>query len=97
MNRWPAVGNDVIFHDTLGRPHHAIVTAVHGDINGWKPEHNLPCVNLVFTSSDDSKQDQYGRQLERASSVVHKKSQGAHGYYYRYEDEEPNPVAVRQS
>jgi hypothetical protein len=55
------------------------VTAIHG--NGYGPE-NQPTINLVYVSTDEQKTDNYGRQIERRSSVVHKSNQGAPGYYW---------------
>lgn len=80
--RKPKVGDIVVYHDEHGRPHNALVVA------GWSPT----CCNLVYASSDETKQDAYGRQIERDSSVVHKSVQPAHGKYFRWPDEEPNPV-----
>ena len=56
-------------------------------VAGW-----IPCVNLLWVSSDPKRQDSYGRQTERESSVVHATSSGVHGAYWRFDDEEPNPV-----
>jgi hypothetical protein len=82
------VGGHVIFHDSVGVPHSALVTAIHGNIMH-------PCINLVFVRSEEYT-DEYGRQIHRESSVVHKSSQEAHGNYYRLENERPNPVARSQ-
>jgi hypothetical protein len=68
----------VIFTDTKGQDHNALVTAV------WGPT----CVNLLWVSDDTDKKDQYGRQIERNSSVPHVSMAGAHGYYFRFRDEE---------
>ena len=42
----------------------------------------IPSVNVVFVTPDDSKTDSYGRQIDRATSVPHRGSQPASGYYY---------------
>ena len=42
----------------------------------------IPSLNVVFVSSDASKQDQYGRQTEHETSVVHQSLQAAHGMYW---------------
>ena len=76
------IGDNVVYHDPGGRPHNAVVNAV------WSP----PMVNLVFVSSDDSRTDAYGRQIERATSCYHKSQTKVHGSYWRYPEEEPNPV-----
>ena len=81
------VGDTCIYHDEKGRPLNALVNCVHGD---WDDE-NIPCINLTFVSPDKNRQDSGGRQIEHASSVVHKSSSGAHGYYWRFADEEPIP------
>ena len=76
------VGDAVVFHDPSGVPHAAVITAV------WSP----PMVNLVFVSSDPARTDCYGRQIERATSLYHKSQTQVHGVYWRYAEEEPNPV-----
>lgn len=46
----------------------ALVTVVHGEFrDGQAP----PCINAVYVSSDPSKRDPYGQQLERLSSLQH--------------------------
>lgn len=82
--RTPHVRETVIFHDPVGREHPALVTAV------WSPT----CINVVYVSSDDAKTDPYGRQIERATSLSHKSVNSAHGMYWRFEDEEANPIAT---
>lgn len=83
MGRVPEVGDCVLYCDTHGIDHEALVNAVFG---------NTPtsCINLVYVSSDTAKQDQYGRQLERSSSCVYKTGQGAHGNYWRWHGDTPN-------
>lgn len=76
--RMPDLAQAVIFCDTKGQDHYALVTTV------WGPT----CVNLLYVSDDPTKKDQYGRQIERPSSVPHGSSAGAHGYYFRFLDEE---------
>lgn len=48
------------------------------------------CINVVFVSDDIARQDTYGRQIERATSCNHKLQMNVHGFYWRFEDEEPN-------
>lgn len=74
------VGDTVIWHDSTGGAHKALVTAV------WSPN----CINVVFVSDDIARQDTYGRQIERATSCNHKLQMNVHGFYWRFEDEEPN-------
>lgn len=72
---------------------------LHHDIveGGGPMEPYIPCVNLLFTSSDEDKQDQYGRQIERESSVTYKEDSSAHGRYFMFVGDEPNPVANTKS
>lgn len=80
-----AVGDAVVYHDESGKPHNALVNVA------WTPPApgKLPLVNLLFISGDESRQDSYGRQFERASSVSHASAWNAHGRYWRFADEEP--------
>ena len=87
MERQVNIGDSVIFHDPKGRAHNALVTTV------WSPE----MVNVVFVSGDDSRQDSYGRQTERATSLPHKSQSTVHGYYWRFADEEPNEYVPPQA
>jgi hypothetical protein len=46
----------------------ALVTCVHGEFReGQAP----PCINVAYVSSDPSKRDPYGSQIERMSSLQH--------------------------
>lgn len=46
------------------------------------------CCNLVYVTTDSMKRDDYGRQIERQSSVCHKSSMGGcHGRYWIRPDE----------
>lgn len=80
--RIPSVGESIIWHDSRGKAHNALVTSVHGE----------NCVNLVYVSDNEREHDQYGRQTKRDCSVVHKSITEAHGNYWRYANEEPRPV-----
>lgn len=62
------VGQQVVFVDSRRQWHQSLVTAVWSG-SGSRVEN--PCINLVFVSGDTSKADQYGRQIERETSVVH--------------------------
>jgi len=78
--RQPQPGDVVIFVDEKARKHNALLTAVHGAAaEGYQPS-----VNLLWVTSDPSKTDPYGAQIERSSSVVHRGSQGAHGMYWDF-------------
>lgn len=80
------IGQCVNFHDERGRRHDALITAIHGDAD------RCPCINLLIVSSDNTKHDDYGRQIERPSSVVHQRDNTAHGYYWRFDEDPINPV-----
>lgn len=76
------VGDAVIYVDPVGGQHNALVTAWWSDT----------CCNLVLTSGDEAKRDDYGRQIERQTSMNHKDVGGlAHGFYWMWPGEEPNP------
>lgn len=77
--RMPVVGGVVVWHDSKGTPYNALVTCVWG----------ATCINLVVVSSDKSKEDSYGRQIERYTSQTHLGN--VHGNYWRFVDEEPTP------
>jgi hypothetical protein len=47
----------------------------------------MPGCNLLFIAKDSAKFDNYGRQLERATSVVHKSRQTAPANYWCWPDE----------
>jgi len=79
--RLPTVGGVVVYHDPHGNPSDALVTAV------W----SATCINLIIVSRDDKKTDEYGRQIERYTSMSHKNTMKVHGFYWRFPDEEPNP------
>lgn len=82
QDREISVGDAVVYHDPVGKPHSAIVQAV------WSKN----CINVVIVSGDKNKQDSYGRQIEHLTSLCHKSSFIAHGNYWRFSDEEPNPI-----
>ena len=92
-HRIPDVGNVVIFCDPHGKDHNAIVTAVWcTEFAKNTTEANNPVgLNLVMASDDASAQDQYGRQVHRETSISHASTQRAHGFYWRFPDEKPNP------
>lgn len=80
--RTAEVGELVFFHDSVGKSHSTLVTAVYSNV----------CVNAVYVSSNDAEQDSYGRQTKRTTSCMHKSATPAHGNYYRFPDEEANPI-----
>lgn len=83
------IGGGVIYVDAVGKPHNALLTAVWGEVD--ETNGTYPGVNVVFVSGDETKDDPYGRQIERDTSVVHKGDQYAHGNYWMWPDEELTP------
>lgn len=77
----------VVYVDQVGRRHEALVTIVWENNPHYSPSTPAPGCNLVFVSGDESKDDPYGRQIERETSVVHKTNQPAHGNYWLWPDE----------
>lgn len=78
-----AAGDAVKVVDETYGEHIALVTCVHGQFNSdtvlahtGKPY--VPCINVVYVSSDPAKRDPYGQQVERLSSLQHW-SQGPNG------------------
>lgn len=69
------VGDVVTYCDEKGVEHNALVTIVHGNTA-------QSCINLVYLSSDETKRDSWGRQIEHASSVQKKSEFTAHGRYF---------------
>lgn len=83
------VGHQVVYVDPTGAQIPALVTAIWGDPKGPA----VPCINLVYVSTDPQRTDNFGRQMERQTSLVHRSAQPAHGNYYMLPDDEPNPIA----
>lgn len=89
-------GTHVIYIDERYEKHNALVTQVHGAVEGWEsdkftgPERKwyIPCVNLLFVAADEYAKDQYGRQIERESSIVHKSNNSAGGNCFVFPGEE---------
>ncbi len=61
------VGDPVRVVDEQYGEHVGLVTAVHGAFS----ETFTPCINVAYISSDGSKRDPYGQQVERLSSLQH--------------------------
>lgn len=78
------VGSVVVYMDPVAKPMNALVTAV------WGPT----CINVVVMSDNEAETDTYGRQIKRFTSVSHKSVTPVHGNYWRWTDEEPNPVVT---
>lgn len=112
MERAFKIGCSVIFFDSLRRAHNAVVTNwFHGGPDGQTVDDYeraqrdkgvtstiwTPCCNLVFVSDDSSKQDPYGRQLERQTSCSYGRQQGATpfvGNCWAWPDEEAEAVEL---
>lgn len=77
------IGGYVFFVDERAVRRPALVTQVWKSMGG----HGADGVNVVFVNPDDSHSDQYGRQIERKTSVTHMSQQPAHGWYWRGIDE----------
>jgi len=91
MKREYKPGAHVIFVNSHGKPQNALVTVFWDggmDYNSEDYEGQEPCLNLTIVSLDEKKDDQYGRQIERNNtSIVHRTSQTAHGFYWCWPDE----------
>lgn len=92
MERAFSIGCRVIFFDEYRRHHEAIVTNwFHGGPEGQTvaeveqqardrgvtAEISMPCCNIVLVSPDKMKEDTYGRQIERHTSVPHGRHMGS--------------------
>ena len=87
--RIPQHGDLVIYHDEVGTPFNALVTA--GAFEYLEVERAATgYLNVLFVSEDVTKKDNYGRQIERASSVSHVSQTTAWGRYWRWPDEKSN-------
>lgn len=73
----PSVGDSVVYVDEVSVSHSALVTAY------WGGEYPNGAINCVYVTSDATKTDPYGRQLERASSVSRQSEHTARGRYWK--------------
>lgn len=80
------VGDCVNYVDPVGQPSNALVTAV------WSPT----CINVVVVSDDTKESDSYGRQIKRFTSLSHKDQTPVHGNYWKFPNEELNPIVQPQ-
>lgn len=80
------IGDRVIYTDPLQKDHEALVTAVWDEASG-APYGDPPGCNIIYVVDDESRSDQYGRQIERDTSVVHVSYQAAPGRQWRWPDE----------
>lgn len=68
------IGQHVNYYDPVGKKRPAVVTNVFGITN--------PSINVVYANDDENQTDNYGRKLERSTSVPHRFHQQAHGNYW---------------
>lgn len=87
------VGDPVIYLDGYKKEHHALLTAIWGinpdedGIHHITPDQHPPSVNLIYVSEDNSRQDTYGRQIERKTSEVHISLNSAGGNCWKLPNE----------
>jgi hypothetical protein len=81
MERELKSGQHVVYVDEWRKAHHAVVTCVWPRMCGHHEASNtaIDGCNLVYVTSDVTKKDPYGLQIERATSVVHLSMQPAQG------------------
>jgi len=85
MEKKLEIGSHILFIDAHGEAHNALATCVFPGFKGSMGEQ--PGCNVLFVVSEPDKQDPYGRQIKRATSVVHKSWQPAHGNFWCWPDE----------
>jgi len=89
MERRYEVGAHIIFIDEFRKQHNALV------LIWWMPGPDSPygekaaAVNIVLVDSDPQKEDSYGRQIRRETSVVHLSQNAAKGNCWCWPDEAP--------
>ncbi len=80
------VGQHAVYVDEDRKHHQALITAVWGEPKRSEegddnhPWESWPCINLLWVSDEESQQDQYGRQIERRTSVPHAYDSSAPGF-----------------
>lgn len=82
----PEVGDHVIWVDSRGGNHNALIQTVWSDT----------CINVVFISGDENRKDSFGRQIEHATSCTHVSRMSVHGFYWRWPEEPDNPYVPPQ-
>lgn len=82
MSKKVEVGDVVRFRDSKGVDQNALVLVVHGGYYEGAPEGYHPCINLVSLSQDVRKEDGYGRQTEKHTSVSYNSDWTADGGYF---------------
>jgi hypothetical protein len=86
MERTYDFDSPIVYVDPKGVRHSALATTWWG-LDHHKAAGTQPGCNLLWVSGDETKTDPYGRQIERATSVVHKSSNPAPGNYWCWPDE----------
>lgn len=81
-----SIGDHVVFVDSRGVKHNALVTHVWGQGTASQGGSQPGC-NLVYVDSEESKTDPYGRQIGRSTSVVHVEAQPAKANCWAYPNE----------
>ncbi len=84
MERKLEKGSPIVYIDSLRKAHAALVTTTFGP---W--DNGQAGCNLVFVSGDESKADNYGRQIERQTSVAHITGNPARANCWCWPDEVP--------
>lgn len=87
MTRKYDTDSQIIFVDSKGEAHSALATVWWDTISTYRSDQGEPGCNVVYVSTDTSKTDPYGRQIEKATSVVHKMKQAAPGNFWCWPDE----------
>lgn len=83
------VGQSIVFVDSRRNRIPALVQAVHGELREYQDGWYVPCINLIHVSINSDKTDQYGRQVEHATSISHHSSQRpCIGFCWYWPDEE---------
>lgn len=78
-----SIGDHIIYVDRVGRQQNALVTAVWGQYeDGRFVDDRGPTINLLFISLNEAKRDDFGRQMERETSVAHKTNSTAPGFFW---------------
>lgn len=89
MEREYRVGAHILYCDPHGKKRDALVTVwwMPDDVPSYAGPNGEPGCNLVVVADDERREDQYGRQIDHETSVVHKNHQPAYGNYWCWPDE----------
>ena len=89
MERRYDVGQHVKYIDEHRVVHDALVLIWWHDVDAYKEHTQVPGCNIVLVDSDPQKDDTYGRQIKRETSVVHLSNQPAKAKCWCWPDEVP--------